>query len=151
MFLQQEVREKKTYKLLFGAEIASTEISYHFESGRKKLSYSGFTNNLIINDPFFTLSQLLLFLAVPLSYLIVKFRASKKSSLEFYNSLTYKLHIAALTTVPDIVEASLLTVLATNFIVAENWNIEQKWDILGFLLLLAVDGTLIFLHYSQNR
>ena len=73
-----------------------------------------------------------------------------QSRAQYENSTWMKLYIFLLTTIPDIIEASLLTILITNYLFWEQSTFFTDWDKVGLLLLFFVDFCLIYLQVYQQ-
>ena len=58
--------------------------------------------------------------------------------------MIYKLFLFLFSTIPDLIEASLLTILITNFRFLEQMSFDREWDYFGFFFLSVVDGFLVF-------
>ena len=141
-YFQERLEFREKYKLMFGQEINSSEIDQS-SPNIQKLYLSGYTRNILINDPFFC-QMLLLFIGVflvlvPLS--MTRVLRSGQSQYSFQNSLLFKLLIFLFNQIAKMIEASLLTILITNFIFSESPNARRKYDVLNLFYILFIDLT----------
>ena len=141
---------KEEYPIFFGQTLKQDELTVR-TSRIWKFNMSGYTNNLFVNDPFFVMLVILLvLLLIPVS-VILGINREKQSRIEFSRSVTYKVFLFIFSTIPDTLEASLLTILITNYRFWESPTLQLTWDLYGFLMLLFVDILVVLFQVLQQR
>ena len=58
-----------------------------------------------------------------------------------------KLLIAIFGMIPDTIEASFLSILITNYLVFESFDLSRKYDLYGFLYLIFVNLLLLVIQF----
>ena len=117
-FQQSSGDEPWRYRTLFSGYLEAAEITSKTSAQSRKLSLSGYTNNLLINDPLFSqmfllYSACLILLLPPLLYQI--FRVRQPQAL-FYSSVTFKFFLFAYSQLCKMAESSLLNILLSNYL-----------------------------------
>ena len=148
-FESNQPEYKSAYSTLFEQKLDASSIN---ESPPliKKLYLNGYTNNILINDPFFSqmfFIYLTLLITITL-YLLSRAAARKTPEHRFYNSLLFKFYMFVYSQFLKIIESSLLTILVTNFVILSELRISKQWDIYGLLTILLLDAIII---YSTSR
>ena len=151
-YQQKSVEPKSSYTGLLNRRIESSEIAAP-KIGFRKLWLSGYTNNIIANDPFF--SQLFLLHLLLLAFLLVlavlKYREGE-SEFKFFRSLQYKLSLFFLNQILKVIEASLLTILITDYILlGEYFSAGSSWEKSSLALLVASNFLVLLLTCVQAR
>lgn len=149
-YSQQEVPRVDNFQGIFGTRISSEAITFR-ESGIRRLSLNGFTNNIFINDPTFSMILLILLPLILILTIILIVRRRSQSESQFQNSVPFKLSILVGSSIPDFIEASLLTILLTNYTYFESFELRTSYDIGGFLFLSLIDGLAIAIQVLQFK
>lgn len=153
IFGQTQKPERSSYKLIFQSEVESTEISVREDLGLRKLVYSGYTQNIFVNDPFFSqtgfiLATLMAFITV---YLLLSILYQRRSKYQTLNSFTFKIYVFIFNQLLKVVEASFLNILVTNYILFSHAETDHQWDVSGLLMTFVFDGIIIFSTYFQVK
>ena len=124
-YLSNSPEYKSSYESIFSSQIDRSALSTNPPKVRK-IYLSGYTGNILVNDPFFSqmfmlFMGLILILAALLRKNIIR---DRQPQIVFYNSISFKLFLFLLSQLPKMIESSLLTILITNYVVMSTTTVS---------------------------
>ena len=145
---------KSNYTSIFGVLVPSEAIS-SVANGPRKILLSGYTQNLLLNDPAFCQLFILLFLLSAITGVANWVRKvllrERLSEIDYQRSALFKLQVFLFNFMGNSIEASLLTIFTTALILARSWEIRREWDLWGFSFLLFAVVCLALITTVQHR
>ena len=145
-YYQSQLEYRTHVPSIFRLRPSVSEVGSPNPDGQRKLYLSGFTGNLLLNDPSFSMMFLIYTGTLTLLGVVYLLKRSSYTEFTFRNSTLLKAIRLFLSQVIKIMENSHLILVLTGLILMEERSAQTPWDVFGvlFFVYAVLVGLVIF-------